>query len=116
LVNGNSGPNGFTAPSFTLNNGQVINTWEISPQDFSNVVVKSVQSLGIYTPEGYLVKGTTAQDNVYYCDFPGERALRNVSFEINGNPLDDYDCFSYVFYRNFKLLPNKVVGYYRGVG
>jgi len=58
----------------------------------------------------------TVQDNVYYCDFPGERALRSVSFEINGNPLDDYDCFSYVFYRNFKLLPNKVVGYYRGVG
>ena len=52
---------------------------------------------------------------VYYCDFPGERALRYVSFEINGNPLDDYDCFSYVFYRNFKLLPNKVTGYYRGV-
>jgi hypothetical protein len=42
--------------------------------------------------------------------------LKKVSFEINGNPLDDYDTYSYVFYRNFKLKEDKRVGYYRCVG
>lgn len=55
-------------------------------------------------------------DYVYWCDFPGERILKTVSFEINGNPLDDYDQFSYVFYRNFKLKEDKLAGYYRCVG
>jgi len=40
--------------------------------------------------------------------------LRQVAFEVNGNPLDDYDAYSYVFYRNFKLPENKKVGYYKG--
>lgn len=56
------------------------------------------------------------QDHVYYCDFPGERMIKQVSFEINGNPLDDYDTYSYVFYRNFKLSEDKKNGYYRCVG
>lgn len=42
--------------------------------------------------------------------------LKTVAFEINGNPLDDYDNYSYVFYRNFKLKEDKKVGYYRCVG
>lgn len=56
------------------------------------------------------------QDSVYYCDFPGERALRTTQFDINGNPLDDYDTYSYVFHRNFKLKADKLAGYYRSVG
>lgn len=42
--------------------------------------------------------------------------LKTVAFEINGNPLDDYDSYSYVFYRNFKLKEDKKVGYYRCAG
>lgn len=60
--------------------------------------------------------GQLVADYVYYCDFPGERALKKVSFEINGNPLDDYDNYSYVFYRNFKLKEDKRVGYFRSAG
>lgn len=63
-----------------------------------------------------MVEGENVSDFVYYCDFPGERMLRTVAFEINGNPLDDYDSYSYVFYRNFKLKEDKKVGYYRCAG
>ena len=60
--------------------------------------------------------GDMVQDNVFYCDFPGERMLKTVSFEVNGNPLDDFNSFSYVFERQFKLRADKKVGYYRNVG
>lgn len=55
-------------------------------------------------------------DNVYYCDFPGERMIKQVSFEVNGNPLDDFGTFSYVFHRQFKLRADKKLAYYRNVG
>jgi len=42
--------------------------------------------------------------------------MRTTAFSINGNPLDDYDSNSYVFYRNFKLREDKKVGYYRNAG
>lgn len=42
--------------------------------------------------------------------------FKEIKFDINGNPLDEYDTYSYVFYRNFKLKEDKRVGYYRCVG
>jgi hypothetical protein len=42
--------------------------------------------------------------------------IKKVSFDVNGNPLDDYDKYSYVFHRNFKLKQDKKVGYFRNVG
>lgn len=29
--------------------------------------------------------------SVRWCDYPGERLLQRVQFEVNGNPLDEYD-------------------------
>ncbi len=55
-------------------------------------------------------------DNVFYCDFPGERLVQSVKFDVNGNPLDEYNYFNYVFDRQFKLKTDKKVGYYRNVG
>lgn len=63
-----------------------------------------------------MIGGESIADNVYYCDFPGERLLSLVKFDINGNPLDEYDDYSYVFYRNFKLKEDKKKGYFRSVG
>jgi len=39
-----------------------------------------------------------------------------VKFEINGNPLDEYNTMNYVFDRQFRLKADKKVGYYRNVG
>lgn len=55
-------------------------------------------------------------DYYRYHDFPGERLLQKVSFDVNGNPLDDYDSFAYVNHRQFEVGCNKVCGYYRAVG
>lgn len=56
------------------------------------------------------------QDVFRYCDFPGERLIQRAKFEVNGNPLDDYTTEAYQYYRQTKLQPNKVAGYYRLVG
>jgi len=56
------------------------------------------------------------QDQVRYCEYPGERLLSRVSFEVNHNPLDAYTSDDYVFYRNFNVLPNKQPGWNRNVG
>jgi len=55
-------------------------------------------------------------NTVYYCDFPGERVMNKVRFGVNGNPIDDYTAQSYVYFRNFRLPPQKVTGYYRDMG
>lgn len=55
-------------------------------------------------------------DQVRYCDFPGERLLQNVSFEVNNNPLDQYTTDDYVMYRQFMLSTDKQLGYNRNVG
>lgn len=51
-----------------------------------------------------------------WCDYPGERILRRCSFEVNGNPLDDYDSTVYNTYRQFMVQPNKQTGYDRCMG
>jgi hypothetical protein len=53
---------------------------------------------------------------VQWTTYPGERLLSQVSFQVNGNPLDEYTSHTYCFNREFQLPPNKVVGYNRLVG
>ena len=42
--------------------------------------------------------------------------VKTVKFEVNGNPLDDYTQWNYVFDRQFKLKADKKIGYFRNVG
>ncbi len=51
-----------------------------------------------------------------YCDYPGERLIKQVRFEVNGNPLDQYDTEAIVFHRQFNVNPNVIVGWNRLVG
>jgi hypothetical protein len=60
--------------------------------------------------------GSAASNYVRYCEYPGERMFKQVSFEVNGNPLDQYTAEAMFFYRKFRLAPNKVVGWKRLVG
>lgn len=56
------------------------------------------------------------QPTMRWCDFPGERLLKNVRFEVNANPLDEYTSYATNFHRLFCVQPNKKVGWYRLVG
>jgi hypothetical protein len=65
-----------------------------------------------YTP----VAAAPNEDVFRYCDYPGERLLQKVKFEVNGNPLDEYDVNVYNFHRQFNVQPNKRVAWDRLVG
>lgn len=58
----------------------------------------------------------TAQNFVRYCEFPGERLFKNVKFEVNGNPLDEYTAEAMIFHQKFKVAPGKLTGWKRLVG
>lgn len=61
---------------------------------------------------------TPGEDEDYfrYHEYPGERLLKKVSFEVNGNPLDSYSRLANVMHRQFCLGVNKEVGYKRMMG
>ncbi len=85
--------------------------------DASAEVLRQFEYLGYIKHDGKLLNAQeSVADNVYYCDFPGERMVKTVKFEVNGNPLDDYTQWNYVFDRQFRLKADKKAGYYRNVG
>lgn len=51
-----------------------------------------------------------------WCDFPGERIFQKVSFDVNGNPLDEYYPDTYNFHRQFCVNESKTVGWNRCMG
>ena len=80
-------------------------------------VLRQFDYLGYIKHDGKVLNaGESVADNVHYCDFPGERMVKAVKFEVNGNPLDDYNQWNYVFDRQFRLKADKKIGYYRNVG
>jgi hypothetical protein len=58
----------------------------------------------------------TYRNFVRYCEFPGNRLYRNVKFDVNGNPLDQYDDMIPVMLEKFCITPNKRAGFDRLVG
>jgi hypothetical protein len=48
-----------------------------------------------------------------WCDYPGERLLQSVKFDVNGNPLDQYNSDATVFHRQFMVQPNKKLAWDR---
>ena len=56
------------------------------------------------------------QSLIRWCDYPGERLLKTVKFNVNGNPLDEYNRDAVNFHREFMVQPNKEVGWNRCMG
>jgi hypothetical protein len=56
------------------------------------------------------------QNLIRWCAYPGERLLKNVKFEVNGNPLDEYTSDAVNYWREFCVQPNKEVAWNRCVG
>jgi len=80
---------------------------------------------GVYTRYTYeyvtkdgtvLTVGDALRNYVRYCEYPGERFIKKCKFDVNANPLDEYDSNSAVFARKFKIAPHKLTGYKRLVG
>jgi hypothetical protein len=51
-----------------------------------------------------------------WCVFPGERLLKKVQQEVNGNPLDEYTVHATVAHREYRVAPNKLTAWKRCVG
>ncbi len=51
-----------------------------------------------------------------WCDFPGERLFQKVSFDVNGNPLDEYYPDTYNVHRQFYVNDSKKVGWFKNMG
>ena len=51
-----------------------------------------------------------------WCEYPGERLMQKVEFQVNGNPLDEYTYQSYNFWREFCVSKEKEAGYNRCMG
>ena len=60
--------------------------------------------------------GGLATAKYRWCDFPGERFCEKTQFEVNGNPMDDYDYNTYVMHRQFFIKSEKLPGWKRCVG
>lgn len=89
----------------------------------------------VWTENGYNEDGTVnagavysivdANDNVVtgnyrnlvrYCEYPGNRLFKLVKFDVNGNPLDQYDQMVPTMLEKFCTLPHKRIGHDRLVG
>lgn len=60
--------------------------------------------------------GFTGQELIRYVDYPGQRLCEHTEFRVNGNPLDRYDQEVLTLHRDFRVQPNKEVGWARNVG
>jgi hypothetical protein len=58
----------------------------------------------------------TYRNLVRYCEFPGNRLFTHVKFDVNGNPLDEYDQYVPTMLEKFTVQPHKRDGYNRLVG
>lgn len=61
---------------------------------------------------------STVQDGpaVRWADYFGERMLKKVQQEVNGNPLDEYTLHATVCHREYRVAPNKLLSWQRCVG
>lgn len=82
---------------------------------FNDMVVHAVIKQPTVT-YGAGVESTSDQSLMRWCAYPGERLLKKVKFEVNGNPLDEYTSDAVNFHREFLVQPNKEVGWNRCVG
>lgn len=60
--------------------------------------------------------GGNFRNLVRWCEFPGNRLFQKVKFDVNGNPLDEYDDVVASMIQKFCVPPVKETGYNRLVG
>ena len=84
---------------------------------FNDMVVHAVIEQPVLATTINGVDIPASKQNLFrWCDFPGERLLKGVSFEVNGNPLDSYTSDAINYHREFCVQPNKEIAWHRCVG
>lgn len=63
-----------------------------------------------------VVSDSSYRNFVRYCEYPGNRLFKLVKFDVNGNPLDQYDQMVPTMLEKFCTLPHKRIGHDRLVG
>ena len=79
--------------------------------DFQGRVINRTNNTYVDDSSAYV-----PQNFVRYAEFPGQRLLKNVKFEVNGNPLDEYTAEAQLFHQKFRVAPGKLTGWKRLVG
>lgn len=68
------------------------------------------------TPTSALGTAVSNAPAMRWCSWPGERLLKKVQQEVNGNPLDEYSSHATVAHREYRVAPNKLTAWRRCVG
>jgi len=97
-----------TTPSIYPNNG---NNPDGTPAPAGTTV-----SYNLVDNVGNPITASTYRNLVRYAEYPGNRLFKLVKFDVNGNPLDQYDSMIPTMLEKFCTLPHKRVGHDRLVG
>lgn len=103
--------------SFTGNTGLTpVQGSTAFPASTSTVFYNLVDAFGnVLVPSG-ATNQVTYKNLVRYCEYPGNRLFDQVKFDVNGNPLDQYDSMVPTMLQKFCTSPNKQIGQDRLVG
>lgn len=99
----------FTAPQTTLSAQypEVVNEFVTEDKSKSCIVKTRLCNMAGAT----VVPGSDFRNYVRYCDLPGIRLLQTVKFEVNGNPLDQYDSQIMSILEKVTVPMNKRAGF-----
>lgn len=80
--------------------------------DFIGDMVVHIRFSAIGDVNADLVTGTRYR----YCDYPGMRLAKKVRFNVNNNPIDEYNDYDTIMYNNFEVQEDKRAGWDRCMG
>ncbi len=70
----------------------------------------------VLTETGANASSAANHSSVRWCDYPGERLVQSCKFDVNGNPLDQYNSDATALHRKFVVQPNKKLAWDRCMG
>jgi hypothetical protein len=85
-------------------------------EDGTAATVGSTITYTLVDSNGNQVTADNYRNLVRYCEFPGNRLFKLVKFDVNGNPLDQYDQMVPTMLEKFCTPPNKRIGHDRLIG
>jgi hypothetical protein len=103
----------------TANNPTLGSKVQFSIPQFGDFFSDMVVHVVLKNPTVSVTGWASGSENVpiyRWCEFPGERLFQKVSFDVNGNPLDEYYPDTYNFHRQFYVTESKRSGWNRCMG